>query len=157
VELDINQNDFPKVSARQNCLVTTDAYPDRVYKGVVDEIAPQANRQKATIQVKVKILEPDEYLRPDMNAKVSLVAANPASSATPREALSLPRTALLEQNGKWAVFVLEGSRVRLREVQIGRDLGNNMEVVEGVGPNDRVVVRGVEGLSAGQRVKARQN
>jgi len=157
VELDINQNDFPKVSARQNCLVTTDAYPDRVYKGVVDEIAPQANRQKATIQVKVKILEPDEYLRPDMNAKVSFVVANPASSSTPRETLVLPRAALLEQNGKWSVFVLEGSRVRLREVQIGRDLGNNMEVIEGVGPNDRVVVRGVEGLSAGQRVKVKQN
>jgi len=157
VELDINQNDFPKVSAHQDCLVTTDAYPDRVYKGVVDEIAPQANRQKATIQVKVKILEPDEYLRPDMNAKVSFIAVNPASSSTPRQALSLPRTALFEQNGKWAVFVLEGARVRRREVQLGRDLGDKMEIVDGVGPNDRVVVRGLEGLSAGQRVKVKQN
>jgi HlyD family secretion protein len=157
VELDINQNDFPKVSARQACLVTTDAYPDRVYRGVVDEIAPQANRQKATIQVKVKILEPDDYLRPDMNAKVSFLSANPAPSAAPRQALALPRTALLEQNGKWVVFILEGGRVRLREVRLGRDLGDKMEVAEGVGANDRVVVRGLEGLSTGQRVKVKQD
>ena len=157
VELDINQNDFPKVMPKQDSLVTTDAYPDRVYQGVVDEIAPQANRQKATIQVKVKILEPDEYLRPDMNAKVSFVAANPAPSSAPRETLFLPRTALQEQNGKWSVFVLEGSRVRRREVQIGRDLADRLEVVEGVGPNDRVVVRGLEGLASGQRVKVKDN
>jgi len=154
VELDINQNDFPKVSLRQNCAVTADAYPDRVYRGVVEEIAPQANRQKATIQVKVKISNPDDYLRPEMNAHVAFLAASSGGSGT-REMLSVPRGALIQSEGKTSVFVLEGSHVKLREVQLGRDLGDRMEVAEGLGPNDRVVVRGPEGLASGQRVKVK--
>lgn len=154
VELDINQNDFPKISLHQDCAVTADAYPDRVYKGVVEEIAPQANRQKATIQVKVKISNPDDYLRPEMNAHVAFLTASSGGSST-REMLSVPRSALIQSEGKTAVFVLEGSHVELREVQLGRDLGDRMEVAEGLGPNDRVVVRGLEGLASGQRVKLR--
>ena len=60
VELDINQNDFDKLHAEQKGVVTMDAYPDNKYDGVIDEISPEANRQKATVQVKVKILNPDE-------------------------------------------------------------------------------------------------
>jgi HlyD family secretion protein len=155
VELDINQNDFPKISPRQDCAVTADAYPDRVYKGVVEEIAPQANRQKATIQVKVKILNPDDYLRPEMNAHVSFLAPSSTKTSDAREMLCIPRGALIQNEGKSAVFVLEGSRVKLREVQVGRDLGDRMEVAEGLGPNDKVVVKGLEGLTSGQRVRVK--
>ncbi len=71
VELDINQNDFAKLGPEQPGVVTTDAYPDREYEGFIEEISPEANRQKATVQVKVKIQKPDEYLRPEMNASVA--------------------------------------------------------------------------------------
>ncbi len=154
VELDINQNDFPKIMPNQECSVTADAYPDRIYRGVVAEIAPEANRQKATIQVKVKILRPDEYLRPEMNAHVSFLAP-PNEKSTRRETLSVPRAALVEKDGKAAVFVLDGSHVKIREIQVGRDRGDKIEVVEGLGPNDKIVVRGLEGLTSGQRVKVR--
>jgi HlyD family secretion protein len=154
VELDINQNDFPRITAHQDCNVTADAYPDRVYKGVVDEIAPEANRQKATIQVKVKVLHPDEYLRPEMNGHVSFLAPTTLRPAS-GEALSIPRSALFQRDGKSAVFALEGSHVQLREIRLGKDLGDQVEVVEGLGPNDRVVVRGLEGLTSGQRVKVK--
>ena len=154
VELDINQNDFPRITPHQECNVTADAYPDRLYKGVVDEIAPEANRQKATIQVKVKILHPDEYLRPEMNGHVSFLAPATGQVAS-REALSITRSALFQRDGKSAVFVLDGSHVQLREIRLGRDFGDRVEVVEGLGPNDRVVVRGLEGLTSGQRVKVK--
>ncbi len=156
VELDINQNDFPKITLHQECNVTADAYPDRVYKGVVEEISPEANRQKATIQVKVKILHPDEYLRPEMNGHVSFVA--PASGQpVARETLTIPRRAVFQKEGKSAVFVLDGSHVQLRDIRLGRDFGDKVEVVEGVGPNDQVVVRGLEGLTSGQRVKVKNS
>jgi multidrug resistance efflux pump len=71
VELDINQNDFAKLKSRQPGTVTTDAYPDRKYQGEIEEISPEANRQKATVQVKVRIENPDGFLRPDMNASVA--------------------------------------------------------------------------------------
>src|SRR6266849_7020149 len=65
VELDIAQDDFAKLGPRQKGAVTVDAFPDRKYDGIISEISPQANRQKATVQVKVQILNPDEYLRPE--------------------------------------------------------------------------------------------
>ena len=156
VELDINQNDFPRISPHQDCAVTADAYPDRVYKGVVAEISPEANRQKATIQVKVKILKPDSYLRPEMNGHVSFLAPETGKTSTPAgEALSIPRSAVIEKDGKSSVFVLDGSHVQLKEVELGRDLGDRVEVAAGVGPNDQVVISGPDGLSSGQRVKVK--
>ena len=60
VELDIAQNDFAKLHALQHGAVTTDAFPDRKYDGFIKEISPEANRQKATVQIKVKISQPDD-------------------------------------------------------------------------------------------------
>ncbi|HBY64389.1 MAG TPA: efflux RND transporter periplasmic adaptor subunit, partial [Solibacterales bacterium] len=83
-ELDISQNDFAKLKWRQKAVVTTDAYPDKKYEGIIDEISPEANRQKATVQVKVKVLNPDEFLRPEMNASVAFISDAPSrTSAAP--------------------------------------------------------------------------
>ena len=82
VELDINQNDFARITPHQRCNLVADAYPDRVYKGAVAEIAPEANRQKATIQVKVKVLQPDEYLRPEMTGAVGGNSMAPSYGGT---------------------------------------------------------------------------
>ncbi len=71
VELDISQSDFNRLSNDQDCVMSPEAFPDRKYRCRIDEIAPEANRQKATIQVKVKVLEPDTYLRPEMTANVT--------------------------------------------------------------------------------------
>ena len=71
VELEISQSDFHHIHPDNGCLMSSLAYPDRRYKCEVFEIAPEANRQRATIQVKVQILEPDEYLRPEMDAQVN--------------------------------------------------------------------------------------
>ena len=73
VELDISQNDFGKLGPKQKGTITLDAYPGRKWQGVIDEISPEANRQKATVQVKVKVLDPDERLRPEMNASVAFL------------------------------------------------------------------------------------
>src|SRR6266850_2500392 len=70
VEIDVNESDLSKIAINQKCLVSPEAYPDRVYKGHVAEIAPQANRAKGTLQVKVQIEAPDRYLTPELSAKV---------------------------------------------------------------------------------------
>ena len=73
VEIDISQTDFNKISAQQDCVMAPEAYPDRSYRCEIAEISPEADRQKATIQVKVQILEPDDFLRPDMDARVTFL------------------------------------------------------------------------------------
>lgn len=73
VEVDINENDFAKVSRNQDTFVILDAYPTRKYRGRVREIAPEADRTKATVQIKVQILDPDELVLPEMSARVDLL------------------------------------------------------------------------------------
>src|SRR5678815_2502990 len=106
VELDISQNDFAKVSPKQPCWIVTDAYPDRKYSGIVDLISPEANRQKATVQVRVKVLNPDELLKPDMNATVSFLAPHKPTTqnatAPERANIRVPATAVRDG----AVFVV---------------------------------------------------
>jgi HlyD family secretion protein len=75
VEIDLNEADLAKLSRRQKCRVSPDAYPNRSYDGYVGEIAPEANRQKGTLQVKVQILNPDQYLTPELSAKVDFLSA----------------------------------------------------------------------------------
>jgi len=75
VQLDIGQGDFAKLTAQLDAIITTDAYPDHKYSGRIHEISPEASRDKATVQVKVRILEPDAFLRPDMNATVVFIAS----------------------------------------------------------------------------------
>ncbi len=152
VELDINETDFPKISMHQQCTVTADAYPNRIYKGYVYQMAPQADRQKATVQVKVKILHPDDYLKPEMNAHASFLAPPPRGHAAD-DALVIPASAVIQRNGQQAVFVLDGSHVRLRMIQTGRQVDGQIEVVDGLGPNAEVVVQGQDALRPGQRVR----
>ena len=74
VEIDLNEADVAKVFLNQKCKVSPEAYPDRVYDGYVAEKAPEANRQKGTLQVKVQIVNPDQFLTPELSAKVDFLA-----------------------------------------------------------------------------------
>jgi HlyD family secretion protein len=153
-ELDINESDFPHVSMRQACRVTADAYPDRVYKGYVYEIAPEADREKATIQAKVKIEHPDGFLRPEMNTHVSFLAsANARQTGSGKAVLTIPASAVIERGEHHAVFVLEGNHVRLQPVETAGRKGEKTQVVSGLDPDDSVVVKGMSALKSGDRVK----
>jgi HlyD family secretion protein len=73
VEIDLNEADLAKVRLNQKCRVSPEAYPDKVYAGYVAEIAPEANRQKGTLQIKVQIREPDKFLTPELTARVDFL------------------------------------------------------------------------------------
>lgn len=73
VEIDLSETDLAKVSMNQKCRISPEAYPDKVYQGHVAEIAPEANRQKGTLQVKVQIHDPDRFLTPELSAKVDFL------------------------------------------------------------------------------------
>jgi HlyD family secretion protein len=80
VEIDLNESDLSKVWLGQPCRVTPEAYPDHVYNGYVAEIAPEANRQKGTLQIKVQVKDPDRYLIPELSAKVDFPVSYPPVS-----------------------------------------------------------------------------
>lgn len=74
VEVDLNEADTPKVHLEQPCRISPEAYPDKKYVGRVAEIAPEANRSKGTLQVKVQVQAPDRFLTPELTAKVDFIA-----------------------------------------------------------------------------------
>ena len=156
VELDISQNDFAKLGPNQKAVLTTDAYPDREYKGVINEIAPMANRQKATVQVKVKILSPDDYLRPEENANVRFIAEQKsASTQTISAGAIVPTAAVRDNGGKRIVMVAFNGRAVTREVKV---LSQRSEgyVVDGLGGGEDVIVNAPADLKDGDRIKVKQ-
>jgi HlyD family secretion protein len=155
VELDISQNDFNRITARQSCSVVTDAYPDRVYECRVDEISPEANRQKATIQVKVKFLQPDEYIRPDMNARVTFLepSAKPKSTTSDVKLFVIPKRALLERESGKAVYVVFEGKVQPKPVTVQKEVGSDVFVSSGLNGTESIIVsEELRQLQPGDRV-----
>src|SRR5262245_27505024 len=131
VELDISQADFARLRARQRGIVTTDAFPDRKYEGFIKEISPEANRQKATVQVKAKVAEPDEFLRPEMNASVAFVSDEKASQETMAAAkpvVIVPAAAVREGG----VFVLLDGKAVRRTVKTGATSSQGIRIEAGL-------------------------
>jgi HlyD family secretion protein len=152
VELDIAQDDFAKLGPKQKGMVTVDAFPDRKYHGVIAEISPEANRQKATVQVKVQILDPDEYLRPEMNATVRFLASEDKSSSSQPSGVFVPTTAVRDHDGKKVVLVAFNGRVVAREVQIQSQRSGGL-VVKGLVGGEDVITAGPQNLKDGDRIK----
>jgi HlyD family secretion protein len=153
VELDINQDDFAKLGPKQAGVVTTDAYRDRKYKGAIEEVAPEANRQKATVQVKVRITEPDQYLRPEMNASVAFVSTETNAPAKQAKPIVIVPTAAVHDN---AVFVaLDGKAVR-KQVVVSGTSSQGAQVESGLIGGEDVIVNPPADLKDGQRVHPKQ-
>jgi HlyD family secretion protein len=159
VELDISQNDFNRIVSGQRCTAVTDAFPDRSYDCIVDEIAPEANRQKATVQVKVKFLKPDEFVKPEMNARVTFLGDEEQPETGEKEGLFIiPRTALIDrENGKAVFAVTSEGIIQAKPVTVAREAGSEAFISSGLTGSEAIVTgEPVRTLKAGDRVVTRQ-
>jgi HlyD family secretion protein len=143
VELDISQDDFAKLYMGQKTSVTTDAFPDRKYEGQIAEMSPEANRQKATVQVKVQILKPDSYLRPEMNARAAFLAKEALKDKGQvgvRSPIIIPTAAVRDSGGKKSIFIVFEGRANERPVKLGNPTSKGIEVAEGLVGGEEIVV-----------------
>jgi len=152
VELDIAQDDFAKLGHDQKGIVTVDAFPDRKYDGVIAEISPEANRQKATVQVKVQIQNPDEYLRPEMNSTVKFQANETKSTASQSQGVFVPTTAVRESNGKKVVFLAFHGKALMREVRVLSQRSGGL-LVQGLNGGEDVITTAPQDLKDGDKIK----
>jgi HlyD family secretion protein len=152
VELDIAQDDFSKLGPNQKGIVTVDAYPDRKYNGEIAQISPEANRQKATVQVKVQIQNPDEYLRPEMNATVKFLANEKKDTNSQPSGIFVPTTAVRDHGGKKVVFIAFNDRALMREVQVISQRSGGL-IVQGLVGGENVITSGPENLKDGEKIK----
>jgi HlyD family secretion protein len=154
VELDISQNDFARLRSGQHGTIATDAFPDLKYAGFIKEISPEANRQKATVQVKVKVEKPDYHLRPEMNASVAFLADEkpaPAGNEPSKPVVMVPTTAVRQG----AVFVVLDGRAVRRAVKTGAESNQGVRIEEGLIGGEDVIVSAPEGLKDGDKVRTK--
>jgi HlyD family secretion protein len=156
VELDIAQADFARLGPAQKAIVTTDAYPDKTYDGVIAQISPEANRQKATVQVKVQVLNPGKYsdvqLRPEMNATVKFLANETPQTAKAPAGVFVPSTAIRDVDGKKMVLIAFNGKAVAREVHITSQRADGA-LVDGLVGGESVITSAPSTLKDGDRIK----
>jgi HlyD family secretion protein len=154
VELDISQVDFARLKSGQRAEIIPDAYPNLRFNGFIEEIAPEANRAKSTVQVKVKVEDPNEQLRPEMNARVNFLSDKGSANQSVSVARVLvPKAAVVKRDNNSFVFVVKGNRVEQRTIRTGDESGDALFVLDGLSGNEQVAVTEIEKLSDGARVK----
>ena len=158
VELDIAQADFARLGPAQKATVTTDAYPDKVYDGVIAQISPEANRQKATVQVKVQVQNPEKYkdvqLRPEMNATVKFLALDQPKDSKGPAGVFVPSTAIRDQDGKKIVLIAFDGKSVTREVRILSQRADGA-LVDGLVGGENVITTGPATLKNGDKIKVK--
>lgn len=152
VEVDVNEAYIARVTAGQPARITLDAYPDTAFRGRVRQVVPTADRQRATVEVKVAILERDPRILPEMGAKVEFM--EPARGATDETArlVVVPAAAVRSDSGAWVVWVVRGGRLERRVVEAGPVSGGRREIRSGLRGGERLLVGGLDEPTAGQRV-----
>jgi len=155
VEVDVNETYINRVVNGMRVEAVLDAYQDWKIPGHVITTIPSADRQKATVKVRIGFDGLDPRILPDMGVKVSFLreapSASQAASAAPR--VIVPKPAIRTVDGKTIVFVVKDDRVERRAVSVGLETGDQVEVISGVNAGERVVVEGPPALKDGDKVK----
>lgn len=155
VEADVGESNVARLGPEQPAEATVEAFPDRHYRAVLRQIIPTADRTKATVQVKVTILDKDRDLKPEMTARVTFTSRQEteAGAARPAPAITVPQDAVVTREGKSVVFVVRDGRALARSVVIGVPRQGQVVVIEGLAGPDTLVARPPETLRDGDLVR----
>ena len=156
VEVDVNEAYIARVHGGQRARITLDAYPDTAFRGAVRQVVPTADRQRATVQVKVVINDHDSRILPEMGAKVEFLDDAPPArvgAAPPPPRLMVPAAAVRSEDGRAVVWIVRNGRVTRRDVDAGPVSGNLREIRSGLAGGEQLLVGGLESPREGQRVR----
>jgi len=152
VEVDVSESSLHQVKIGQPCEVLLDAFPDSRFRGVVHMIVPTADRTKATVLVKIRFIDKDGRILPEMSAKAAFLSREVTSDEQkPRTAVN--PAALINRKGNKAVFLIKENRVVEMPVTVGEKLGDMVEVLSGVKSGDRVALKPLNKMKNGLRIK----
>jgi HlyD family secretion protein len=156
IEVDVNEAYINRVKPGQDVIATLDAYPDWQIPAHVITIVPTADRQRATVLVRIGFKELDPRMLPDMGVKVTFLREEePQAATSDRPAALVPKNAVRADNGQTVVFVVRGNNVERRAVSVGGADGDRLEVIAGLQPGEVVVVPVPADLQDGARVAVR--
>ena len=153
IEVDVNESYIARVENGQQVAATLDAYPDKPFPAKVRTVIPTADRQKATVKVRITILNLEKYdfILPDMGVKVAFLE----NEQPARRGKSKDKSAVRSDANVSFVLLVRDGKVERRAVSLGLDRGTEVAVLSGVAPGDSLVVKGPEGLHDGDKVEIR--
>jgi RND family efflux transporter MFP subunit len=153
IEVDVNESYIAKVAQGQKVEATLDAYPDWKIPCAVRTVIPTADRQKATVKVRISFDKLDPRMLPDMGVKVAFLSSEkPAAGAPAKNGALISKDARRELDGKPVAFVYSEGRLALRPIVVAGERNGLLEVSSGIAPGDRVVINGPKNLRDGQKV-----
>ena len=162
IEVDVNEAYIARVKEGQAVRATLDAFPDAPYDAKVRTVIPTADREKATVKVRISFLKLDDKILPDMGVKVAFLenqkpaATKPGAEKTPQAVAYIPKSAVRSDSNASFVYLIRDGKVERRAVRIGTDRGTEVAVLAGVTPGDSIVVKGPESLRDGDKVEIGQ-
>jgi RND family efflux transporter MFP subunit len=152
VGADVNEANLSKLGPNQPAEITLDAVPDKTYHGFLRQIVPSADRQKATVRVKVAFLDADDRILPDLSARVAFTS-QATQGKTGRTRVVVPASAIRNVDGKSGVFRVVQGRARFQTVKVGPAANGQVEVVEGLSGGERLISASSGEVRDGERVK----
>jgi RND family efflux transporter MFP subunit len=157
VEADVAESNVAKIGSGQPAEVSVEAIPDSNFRAVLRQVIPTADRTKATVQVKVTILEKNKDLKPEMSAKVTFVEPEKAGAAPRADApaVTVPAGAVATRDGVSVVFVVRDGKAQVRRVVTGAERQGQVVVREGLSGGETVVARPPETLKDGDAVRVK--
>ena len=151
VEVDVSESNISMVTVKQPCEIQLDALPDTRFRGEVHMVVPTADRTKATVLVKVKFLDIDTRILPEMSAKVAFLEKQmTGDDLRPRTAVN--SDSLLMRDGRASVFLIRDGQLVETQVTTGEKIGEMVEILSGAKAGDRIVRKPSESLKTGTRV-----
>ncbi len=160
VQVDVNESFIGRVTAKQPIQAVLNAYPEWKIPGEVIAIVPTADRGKATVKVRISLKEKDARIVPEMGVRVAFLEAASTQDMqrpAPPKGVLVPATAVELRDGVQVAFVLREDRVERRNVSVGRTLGGDREVTQGLNGGDVVVLNPPKDLADGARVRVATN
>ena len=159
VEVDVNEAYIGRIAGGRPARITLDAYPDTTFRGVVRQVVPTADRQRATVQVKVSIDDHDPRILPEMGAKVDFLEPAPPRTggvvSPVRTSIRVPAAAVRNESGSSVVWIVREGRLVKRPVTTGPVSGGFLEIRSGLNGGEQLLVGGVDSPTEGMRVKVK--
>lgn len=158
VEADVSESNVARLQPDQPAEVSVEAVPDRRYKAVVRQVIPTADRTRATVLVKVTIVDKDPVLKPEMNAKVDFLEGGRTAaqaSTAPTRTITVPSESVVDRDGHPVVFAVDDGRVRALAVVTGGTSDGRVVVRQGLSGAETLVLRPPERLRDGDAVRVK--
>jgi len=152
VEADVSESNLSQIRLSQPCEIQLDALPQLRFRGEIHIIVPTADRTKATVMVKVRFIDKDSRILPEMSAKVAFLS-RPVKPEEQKPITAFNRSALIDHRSRSTVFVIQGDRVVETPITLGAQFGDMIEVLDGVKAGDRLVMKPPKRLKNGSRIK----